>query len=192
MFRSVELRHLIEDFGVVFQRLKAMGEVLRYVQHLSVSCRQYERKMLFECRRSSTKVDNDVVNRAPGTPHNLCFRVGRGLKMHAAQGALTSVERDAALHIGVFQSVGLKLSLTIRASEKPPLICVLLQLNDKCSFKPCLGEDDGSDSPLASVPRPLVQPSGTVTFFSQAVADRYKEPSNSPALRRRWIREMRK
>ena len=38
VFWSVELRHLIEDLCVVFQRLKPMGEALRDVQHPSILC----------------------------------------------------------------------------------------------------------------------------------------------------------
>ncbi len=44
----------------------------------------------------------------------------------------------------------LKLSLTKGASEKAPLIYMLFQLDDKCSFKFCLREDDGRKSPFAS------------------------------------------
>ena len=68
--------------------------------------------------------------------------------MHAAQSALTAVERYAALHVAGFQSVGLKFSLTIGTSEKAPLIDVLFQLDDKCSLESCLSKDDGSKSPV--------------------------------------------
>jgi hypothetical protein len=53
--------------------------------------------------------------------------------------------------------MGLELSLTIGASEEASLIYVLVQLDDKCSFKSCLREDDGRKSPFASVRRALVQ-----------------------------------
>jgi hypothetical protein len=92
MFRSVELGHLVEDFGIVFHRLKPMGEAFRNIQHLPVFGRQDQRKMLLERGGFSTKIDNGVVNRSSRAPYELCFFVWCDLKVHSAKRALPLIE----------------------------------------------------------------------------------------------------
>ena len=92
MSRVVELRYLVEDLGIVFHRLKPMGETFRNVQHHSVFGRQDQREMLLESRGFAAKIDNGVVDRSPRAPYELCFLIGCGLKMHSTQGALLLIE----------------------------------------------------------------------------------------------------
>src|SRR5918992_3206845 len=66
VFGGVKLRHLVEDLGLVCQRLKPMGEAFGDVKHLAIVRRQFHSHPLREGRRIGPQVDDHVINRPPG------------------------------------------------------------------------------------------------------------------------------
>src|SRR6202021_3912468 len=85
VFRRIALRHLVENLGVVLQRLEPMREIFRDVQHSSIFRGELHREILLERRRGWPQIDNDVINRSRSTPHQLCFREWGGLVMHSPE-----------------------------------------------------------------------------------------------------------
>src|SRR5688572_6071342 len=93
----VDGRDLIEDFGVVFERLEAVGELARQVEHPAVVGRQFRADPLLEGRRVGAQVYAHVEDRAARAAHELALRVRGGLEVHPAQRALAAAEREVAL-----------------------------------------------------------------------------------------------
>src|SRR5215813_12234585 len=60
MLRGVDLGHLITDLGVGFERLKAVSESLRHIEHQPILRRQLNRDPLFEGRGVRAEIQNDV------------------------------------------------------------------------------------------------------------------------------------
>jgi hypothetical protein len=60
VLRRIELRDLIEDLGVVLERLEAMGEPGRDVHSFSVVRGEDNGEVLAERRRLGPEVDDDV------------------------------------------------------------------------------------------------------------------------------------
>jgi hypothetical protein len=84
------------------------------------------------------------VNRSPRAAYEFVFLVWWSLEMHPSQGTPLLVERDAALHPMVGESVRSKFALTVGTGKEASVIRVPFQFNDKGSFKRCFAEDDES------------------------------------------------
>src|SRR5438270_12991952 len=84
-FRSVNLRHLVEDFRGVFERLEPVRETLWNVKHAVVLRRQFDSDPLFERWRCRPEIDNDVVDRALGATHDFHLPMRCGLIMHSSE-----------------------------------------------------------------------------------------------------------
>ena len=76
--------------------------------------------------------------------------------------------------------MGRKLVLAISASEIPSAIYVLLHLDDECSLKSCLCEEDGSQSPLQLFQGTLTQSVYQSDFSWRPVGN----PGGRPTARR--------
>lgn len=130
MIWDVELGHLIEDLGVVFQSLKSMGKAFRNVQRLAVVSRQYHCEMLLERRGSGTKVYDGVENRTASAAYELHFFMRGSLKMHSPERPFNAIKRNVALYEAGLQSVQFEFSLTKGTSKKSAVINTLFQFND--------------------------------------------------------------
>src|SRR5262245_36111145 len=106
----MELRDLVEDLGVVLERLEAMGEPGRYVDHPAVDRAEHHRRVAGERGRARAEVDDHVVDGAPGTADELRLGPGRHLIVHSAECALPRVERGAALRDARLETVRLELA----------------------------------------------------------------------------------
>lgn len=133
MFCRKGLGHLIEDLGVVPQRLEPVRKPFRDEEHGAVLRGEFDGKILLERRGRRPQVDDDVINRSPGASYELRFRKRRNLEMHAAQRPFAFVERDVALFHMRIDAVRFEFLSAKRAGEKPALICVRLQFDYKCT-----------------------------------------------------------
>ena len=79
IIRRIELRDLVEDFGVVLEGLKSMSEVFRNIQRFAVVGGKFHTKVLLERRRFWTKVNYHVVDCSAAAAYELYFLVGRRL-----------------------------------------------------------------------------------------------------------------
>ena len=133
MFPGKKLAHLVENFGVLLQRLEAVGKPFGDEEHGAVLRGKLDGKVLLERRRGRPQVNDDVINRSRGTPHELGFRKRRNLEVHASQRAFSFVERDVALFHMRADSVDFKFLPAEGAGEKPALIGMRLQFDYKCA-----------------------------------------------------------
>src|SRR6266511_4045271 len=85
--RLVELRHLVEDLGVVLEGEEAVREALGNVQHPAVAGGQLDADVLAEGGRVRTQVDDHVVDRSVAAADQLGLLVRRRLPVHAPHGA---------------------------------------------------------------------------------------------------------
>src|SRR5690242_7310965 len=109
--RREEIRHLIEDFTIVGQRLEPVRETTRDVQCAPIRRRQLHGDVLQVCPRLGPDVDDDVEHGAGGAAYELRFLVWLHLIMHPAERASMDVVRHAALHQTCLQSLLLELAL---------------------------------------------------------------------------------
>src|SRR6266851_2550087 len=96
--RRVELRHLIEDLGLILERLESMREALGNVKHVALLRREHDAEMLLKHWRAAPEVEDHVVDRTPRAANQLCLLVRGGLKMHSAKRSLFPVVRYTALY----------------------------------------------------------------------------------------------
>src|SRR5947209_2760533 len=94
----VIFRHLIKDFGFVFQGKKTVCASFRYVHHFPVFGGENYSNPLLESRRVRTKVEYNIVDRTPGATNEFGLAMRRNLVMHATQRCSSRAERYAALH----------------------------------------------------------------------------------------------
>src|SRR5688572_28980893 len=118
-----------------------MGNPFRDVQHLVVVRAQFRRDPLFESVLAGPQVDDDVVDRSTGAPHQLGLLVRRSLIVHAAERSLLLVEGDAALRESWVQAARLEFPPAPCSRKKPPLILDLFRLDDESPAYSRLNED---------------------------------------------------
>ena len=80
--------------------------------------------------RRGPQIDDDVVDGAARTAHELSFGLGGRLVVQTAQGATPRVERDAGLDEPGWQPGGRELFLAERPREEPPIVDVPLDIDD--------------------------------------------------------------
>jgi hypothetical protein len=144
--RVIELRHLIKDFRIIRQGLKSVGEICRDVERRPrVACAQLHGQPSTVGGRFRPEIDDDVVNGAREAGDE--FRLGErcNLIVHAAQGAFFPTIRNITLNDARIQPVLRKFLRAERARKKSSLVFSGLQLDDKCSLKPGLCKDHGSE-----------------------------------------------
>ena len=87
---GVELPDLVAGLGVVLEHLVAVGEALRHVERAMVVRGQLDLDVLEVGRALRPQVDDDVQDRAPGSPDQLGLGRRRILEVHPAQRALVA------------------------------------------------------------------------------------------------------
>jgi hypothetical protein len=91
---------------------------------------QFDRHPMLERQRIRPQVDNHIINRASGAPHQLGFLQRGRLEMHPAERALLFVEGDAALHEPRVKPMGVEFFLAKRPGKKTALVFHLLRVNN--------------------------------------------------------------
>src|SRR5215469_381829 len=86
------------------------------------------------------------VERPPDATHELHFRGGRELVVHAPERTLGCAQRVVCLHEVGCEPVASELTLTKGACEEPPVVTALLESDDVGSCERRLAEDHRSSS----------------------------------------------
>src|SRR5205085_12083648 len=122
-------------------RLEAVRETFGHVEHELVLFGQLDAKPLLEGGRIGAQINDDIVERAARAAHEFCLRVGRVLKVHAAQCAFAPVARDVALDNRRGKTLRRKLARRPSARKKTALVLESLRLDHKRARQFRLDED---------------------------------------------------
>src|SRR5271165_6697611 len=109
---GVELRDLVKNHTVFFQRLEAVSKTFRDVHHPAIIRRQFRGNPLQKGVRIRPQINDYVVDGATSAAHNLCLRMRGILVMQPAQRSLLWVLRNVALDYFRVQTLLQKLVLT--------------------------------------------------------------------------------
>jgi len=139
----IELRDLVEHLGVVLERLEAVREPGRHVQHPAVFRGEDDRKVPREGPRLRAQIEDHVVDRAARAADDLRLGEGRLLIVHAAQCALSLVEGRTALRDARLEAARLELAPAPRPREAPARVLDRLGLDDERARERRLDEDHG-------------------------------------------------
>src|SRR5205823_1346908 len=120
-FGAVEFRHQVVQFGVIGQRLEAVREAARDVEHAAAGGAQLGGRPAGEGRRAGPQVHDDVVGGPESAADQLVLAERLGLVVHAAQGAGPAVEGDVGLHPVGNDAVGGELLAAPAAGEEAAL-----------------------------------------------------------------------
>jgi len=135
VFRLVKIRHLIVNFGIVAEGLKAVSKPFWYVHRSAILSGQFHGHPLLERRRRRSQVHDHVVDSAGRAANQLCFCVRRGLIVHAAQGAFFLVKRNIALDKASSHSAALEFLFAKGPRKEPTIIGRHLQIDNESSGK---------------------------------------------------------
>jgi hypothetical protein len=111
-------RDQVLDLGVGLEREEAVGASPRHVELGECARVQVEAQPLPERRRIGSEVDDHVERGAARASHKLRLRVGRALKVHAAQRGALAIGRGAALRDARLQAMLRELVDAERAFER--------------------------------------------------------------------------
>ena len=89
---------MVEQLGIVGQRLEAVREALRHENHLAVSGGKLHAEPLQEGGGAAAQVDDDVPYGPGDAADQLGFLMRRHLEMHAPDGAVQAGERMVELN----------------------------------------------------------------------------------------------
>jgi len=120
--RMIELRHLVEDFTIVFQRQKAVRAPFGNGEHKVISRGQNGRCPLLIGRRIRPQIERYVKNRASRASDYFCLCGGCSLIVHAAQCPLSKVAGNVALHKPGVQPTRSELLLAPGADKESPFV----------------------------------------------------------------------
>src|ERR1043166_1173592 len=139
---TVELRDFVADLGLVFQRLEAVREAFRHVQHPVIGRRQLRPRPVPVGRGGWSEIDDHVVDRASGAANQLDLGIGRHLVVHAAERPGAGAVREVPLNKARPQPADGKLLLTPHPGEEAPFVPQKLGLDEVRAGELRLGEDD--------------------------------------------------
>src|SRR5690625_612332 len=87
VFRAVEFADLIEDFGVVRQRLISVSAERRDVECAVIFGGEFDGEVFEKTWRIGSKIDDDVVDGTAGASDQFGFGCWRNLVMHSSKDA---------------------------------------------------------------------------------------------------------
>ena len=129
--RRMRSAHLIDDLGVVDERLEAVCNIWRKVQRAVILGCEFHHHMLAVGCRIGPNVDRDVHDRAPGAPNSLRFPIRGYLQMQAPQRPRLVVVRDVALHHVGIESVLSEFGGAERPREEAAIVDVWCEVDDR-------------------------------------------------------------
>jgi len=99
-----------------------MRAALRDIDHVPLFSRKDNRDVVLKRRRLRAEINDDIEYRALRATYQLCLRIGSCLIVHAAQGSLSSAERNTTLDELDVQSMSLELTHTPSARKESALV----------------------------------------------------------------------
>jgi len=133
--RVKKLAHLVQQFRIRRERLKAVSESFRNQKGIPVFRTQFKTLPFAKRRRLPPHIDDDVKNRSLGTPDELGLFIRSGLKVHAAKSAPGFVEGNAALDEIRSETTFFELPLAPGPRKESPFVFVTIGLDEPRVFE---------------------------------------------------------
>src|SRR5262245_23124492 len=137
----VERRDLVEDLGVVDQRLEAVRHALGDEEHTAVVRGELDGDPAMTRGRVGAQVERHVVDSPARAAYQLGLLMRRRLEVQAAHGAARGVPRHTALRQCCGQAARLELARAPRAREEAARVAETLGLDEPHAAQRGLAED---------------------------------------------------